>query len=104
MARCSIAGAKLVDRGSLFRNSDCHVDDSCRCCAMPITSYHRENIFFRRKSMKSIKTVSLGLARLVCASGAFAQGQQFIPILSYRVGPYAAGGSGYFGGAIDYFN
>ncbi|MEO6928695.1 MAG: ABC transporter substrate-binding protein [Casimicrobiaceae bacterium] len=33
-----------------------------------------------------------------------AQSQQFIPILSYRVGPYAAGGSGYFGGAIDYFN
>jgi branched-chain amino acid transport system substrate-binding protein len=29
---------------------------------------------------------------------------QFVPILSYRVGPYAAGGSGFFGGAIDYFN
>ena len=29
---------------------------------------------------------------------------QYIPILSYRVGPYAAGGSGFFGGAIDYFN
>ena len=35
---------------------------------------------------------------------ALAQSEQFIPILSYRVGPYAAGGSGYFGGAIDYFN
>ena len=29
---------------------------------------------------------------------------QYIPILSYRVGPYAAGGSGFFGGSIDYFN
>ncbi len=54
--------------------------------------------------MKGIKALWLGLALLAGASGAFAQDQQFIPILSYRVGPYAAGGSGYFGGAIDYFN
>ena len=37
------------------------------------------------------------------ATSAWAE-DQFIPILSYRVGPYAAGGSGFFGGAIDYFN
>nr|AUN37345.1 leucine-, isoleucine-, valine-, threonine-, and alanine-binding protein [uncultured bacterium] len=37
------------------------------------------------------------------ATQSFAQ-EQYIPILSYRVGPYAAGGSGFFGGAIDYFN
>jgi branched-chain amino acid transport system substrate-binding protein len=37
------------------------------------------------------------------ATSALAQ-DQYIPILSYRVGPYAAGGSGFFGGAIDYFN
>ena len=38
-------------------------------------------------------------------SGALASAQeQFVPILSYRVGPYAAGGSGFFGGMIDYFN
>src|ERR1700680_1204020 len=54
--------------------------------------------------MKSMKAIWLGLALLAGASGAFAQDQQFIPILSYRIGPYAAGGSGYFGGAIDYFN
>ena len=35
---------------------------------------------------------------------AAAQNEQFVPMLSYRVGPYAAGGSGYFGGTIDYFN
>jgi branched-chain amino acid transport system substrate-binding protein len=37
------------------------------------------------------------------ATSALAQ-DQYIPILSYRVGPYAAGGSGFYGGAIDYFN
>ncbi len=30
--------------------------------------------------------------------------EQFVPLLSYRVGPYASGGSGIFGGVIDYFN
>ncbi len=30
--------------------------------------------------------------------------EQFIPLPSYRIGPYAAGGSGVFGGMIDYFN
>ena len=54
--------------------------------------------------MKAMKAALLGLALLAAASAAEAQNEQFIPILSYRVGPYAAGGSGYFGGAIDYFN
>ncbi len=51
-----------------------------------------------------LKSALLGLTLLGVASTAFAQNEQFIPILSYRVGPYAAGGSGYFGGTIDYFN
>ena len=51
-----------------------------------------------------VKSAMLGIALLGAASGALAQSEQFIPALSYRVGPYAAGGSGYFGGAIDYFN
>ena len=54
--------------------------------------------------MKAIKTALLGVALLGAATVVQAQNQQFIPILSYRVGPYAAGGSGYFGGTIDYFN
>jgi len=54
--------------------------------------------------MKTVKSALLGLALLGVASAAVAQNEQFIPILSYRVGPYAAGGSGYFGGTIDYFN
>ena len=28
--------------------------------------------------------------------------EQYFPLQSYRVGPYAAGGSGFFGGFIDY--
>jgi branched-chain amino acid transport system substrate-binding protein len=30
--------------------------------------------------------------------------EQFFPLQSYRVGPYAAGGAGFFGGFIDYLN
>jgi branched-chain amino acid transport system substrate-binding protein len=52
--------------------------------------------------MKFTKATLLGLALFAAASVAQAQ-EQFLPILSYRVGPYAAGGSGYYGGAIDYF-
>jgi branched-chain amino acid transport system substrate-binding protein len=52
--------------------------------------------------MKAMLAAILGLG-LLAAIPASAQNEQFIPILSYRVGPYAAGGSGYFGGAIDYF-
>jgi len=32
------------------------------------------------------------------------RGEQYFPLQSYRVGPYAAGGSGFFGGFIDYLN
>jgi branched-chain amino acid transport system substrate-binding protein len=53
--------------------------------------------------MKFIKSVLLGAALAGAASVALAE-DQFIPILSYRVGPYAAGGSGFFGGTIDYMN
>src|SRR5688572_19075314 len=28
--------------------------------------------------------------------------EQYFPLQSYRVGPYAAGGTGFFGGFIDY--
>jgi branched-chain amino acid transport system substrate-binding protein len=52
--------------------------------------------------MRFIKAALVAVA--LAAAVPLAQAQQFIPILSYRVGPYAAGGSGYYGGAIDYFN
>jgi branched-chain amino acid transport system substrate-binding protein len=43
----------------------------------------------------------LGVAIALCAGAAAAQ--QYFPELSYRVGPYAAGGTGFYGGIIDYF-
>ena len=53
--------------------------------------------------MKIIKSLLLTSA-ILGAVGAAQANDQFIPLLSYRVGPYAAGGSGFYGGAIDYFN
>lgn len=43
---------------------------------------------------------SLGLA--LVSGSATAAGEQYFPLQSYRVGPYAAGGTGFFGGFIDY--
>ena len=53
--------------------------------------------------MKAMTSVLLGIGLLAAATVASAQSEQYIPVLSYRVGPYAAGGSGYYGGAIDYW-
>jgi branched-chain amino acid transport system substrate-binding protein len=36
------------------------------------------------------------------AATAQAQNEQFVPLLIYRTGPYAAGGTGIFGGMMDY--
>lgn len=54
--------------------------------------------------MKSLKPALLGLVLTGVAAMACAQNEQFVPMLSYRVGAYAAGGSGIFGGYIDYLN
>jgi branched-chain amino acid transport system substrate-binding protein len=40
----------------------------------------------------------------IAAATAPGGGEQYFPLQSYRVGPYAAGGTGFFGGTIDYFN
>lgn len=50
--------------------------------------------------MKLFKSLCAGALLLSAAS--FACAQQFVPLLSYRVGPYAAGGSSFYGGIIDY--
>lgn len=56
--------------------------------------------------MKSMKTLVLGITLAAAIAPALAQpaGEQYIALPSYRVGPYAAGGSGFYGGIIDYFN
>ena len=40
--------------------------------------------------MKALKSALLGVALVAVAAAAQAQNEQFIPVLSYRVGPYAA--------------
>ena len=52
--------------------------------------------------MKFKQTVLLGaaMAGLLASSAASAAEEQFIGLPSYRVGPYAAGGVGIFGGWI----
>ncbi|MCP3711305.1 ABC transporter substrate-binding protein [Paraburkholderia sp. CNPSo 3274] len=52
------------------------------------------------------KWSSAFVAALALTVGALPQvhaaGEEYFPLQSYRVGPYAAGGSGFFGGFIDY--
>lgn len=47
---------------------------------------------------------SAALAPLVAAFSSAYADEQYFPLQSYRVGPYAAGGTGFFGGFIDYLN
>ncbi|MCG9057766.1 ABC transporter substrate-binding protein [Laribacter hongkongensis] len=49
---------------------------------------------------KRILIAALGLA----LTGTALAAEQFIPVPSYRVGPYASGGTKYYGGMIDYLN
>ncbi len=48
--------------------------------------------------------VAAATALTSVTASAQAQQEQFFPLLSYRVGPFAPGGTGIFGGVIDYFN
>src|SRR6202522_4221234 len=54
--------------------------------------------FFKRLGGVAVMAT---LALTAAAPAAFADEQNF-PLQSYRVGPYAAGGTGFFGGFIDY--
>ncbi len=53
---------------------------------------------------KMRQTALLGVAAFAVAGTAYSQNEQFVPMNGYWVGPYAAGGSGIFGGFIDYMN
>jgi branched-chain amino acid transport system substrate-binding protein len=57
---------------------------------------------FRWKHLALASALALGA--LSAAPVASRADDQFFPLQSYRVGPYAAGGSGFFGGFIDYMN
>jgi len=55
---------------------------------------------FRWKSLAFASAIALGA--LTAAPALSLADEQYFPLQSYRVGPYAAGGSGFFGGFIDY--
>ena len=58
-------------------------------------------------NIKSALIAAISVALLggaVAIPAMAADNEQFIPMTSYRVGPYAAGGTGIFGGFIDYLN
>jgi branched-chain amino acid transport system substrate-binding protein len=48
--------------------------------------------------------IAFAMVAAAFAGGVQAQNEQFIPANGYWVGPYAPGGSGYFGGMLDYFS
>ncbi len=53
-----------------------------------------------KKPISLLGAMALGLS--LAAGAAQAANEQYFPLQSYRVGPYAAGGTGFFGGFIDY--
>src|ERR1700687_1061322 len=58
-----------------------------------------------RREMMKLSRVALFAVAVVAglaATRSSAEGEQFIGLPTYRVGPYAAGGSGIYGGWIDY--
>jgi len=54
--------------------------------------------------MKVTVLASALLAMVGMSNVVSAEESMYVPIPSYRVGPYAAGGTGYFGGILDYYN
>lgn len=57
------------------------------------------------KSFKNSIAAVIAVATFVVSpQSAVAEEEQFVPLLSYRIGPYAAGGITLFGGMIDYYN
>lgn len=53
--------------------------------------------------MKFVKSLLLSVVLAATTSMAIAN-EQFVPLLSYRVGPYGSNGTSFFGGMIDYMN
>lgn len=56
------------------------------------------------KTLSGVISAALLSGLLAAVPAGAQQNEQFIPLTSYRIGPYAAGGTGIFGGFIDYMN
>ncbi|MCX7277815.1 MAG: ABC transporter substrate-binding protein [Burkholderiales bacterium] len=54
--------------------------------------------------IKNLRTAAIAATLAISGLQAAQADEQFFPLQSYRVGPYAAGGTGFFGGFIDYLN
>src|SRR3954454_11603844 len=52
----------------------------------------------------ALAAAPLVLAALLSGASAARADEEYFPLQSYRIGPYAAGGTGFFGGFIDYMN
>jgi branched-chain amino acid transport system substrate-binding protein len=65
------------------------------------TALRRVTLFLAIAGVLAVAPVSGQQAKPAAVASAK---EQFIPILSYRVGPYAEAGKGIFGGYIDYFD
>ncbi len=57
---------------------------------------------FKPTIFKAATLAAVFSAALLTVQSASAAGEQYFPLQSYRIGPYAAGGIGFFGGFIDY--
>jgi branched-chain amino acid transport system substrate-binding protein len=57
----------------------------------------------KEAKMKFVKSLLLSAVLAATTSMAMAT-EQFVPLLSYRVGPYGSNGTSFFGGMIDYMN
>src|SRR6266480_2622388 len=62
------------------------------------------NMMIHQLQRKHLRTWFVGAVLAATAAGTAVAAEQFVPLLSYRVGAYAAGGSGIFGGYIDYMS
>ncbi|BCZ85262.1 branched-chain amino acid transport system substrate-binding protein [Paraburkholderia steynii] len=67
------------------------------------------NLIDSFKKRGAVSRVATAAGLMLALTAAFAPnvraaGEEYFPLQSYRVGPYAAGGSGFFGGFIDYMN
>jgi hypothetical protein len=58
----------------------------------------------RAKTLGIAAALSVSALGTVVGSDTARADEQYFPLQSYRVGPYAAGGTGFFGGFIDYLN
>jgi branched-chain amino acid transport system substrate-binding protein len=58
----------------------------------------------RRARILSLTSAAALAVAVVGSAPRASADEQFFPLQSYRVGPYAAGGTGFFGGFIDYLN